>query len=132
MVVTVSEPRKDALNKAGLAIPPSQTIKALVDTGASCTCIDPTVLEPLNLAPTGTVSAHTPSTGSTPAVMNQFDVGMVIYGATADHPPFHLPTVAVMETPLRGQGFDALLGRDILSNCLLVYNGTLGRFTLAF
>ncbi len=31
-----------------------------------------------------------------------------------------------------GLGIQALIGRDILANCVLVYNGNMNQFTLAF
>lgn len=130
--MTVSEPRRKALLDANQPIPPNQTIVALVDTGASCTCIDPDVLAPLGLTPTGTTPMHTPSTGTTPATMKQYDVGLAIFGAGPDDPPFFLPTIAVVESELKAQGIEALLGRDILSSCVLIYNGTMNQFTLAF
>jgi hypothetical protein len=33
---------------------------------------------------------------------------------------------------LQAQGIHALIGRDILMQCVLHYNGTTGTFTLAF
>ncbi len=43
-----------------------------------------------------------------------------------------LGTVAVIESELEVQGFQVLVGRDVLENCLLVYDGQTGIFTLAF
>ncbi len=49
-----------------MAIPNPVAVKGLVDTGASCTVIDPTVVQRLGLTPTGSTMILTPSTGSTP------------------------------------------------------------------
>jgi hypothetical protein len=47
--------------------------------------------------------------------------------------PFLRPTLAVMECDLlQSQGFHALIGRDVLSECLLTFNGAAGYFTLAY
>jgi hypothetical protein len=53
---------------------------------------------------------------------------------TLVHPTsqFTLDTVSVMEAALEGQGIQALIGRDILKNCLFVYDGKAGTFALAF
>lgn len=51
--VGVSEGREAALKAAGLPVPPIVVFRALVDTGASCTAIDPDILAPLGLSSTG-------------------------------------------------------------------------------
>jgi len=67
----------------------------------------------------------------TPAICNQYDVSIVIPAPKGV--PFQVPTTAVTEHEFFGaQGFHALIGRDILSRCLLIYNGQLGLFTLGY
>jgi len=43
-----------------------------------------------------------------------------------------LLTVPVIATELTSQGISALIGRDVLASCLLIYDGISGTFTLAF
>jgi hypothetical protein len=64
--VGVSGARRAALLAAKQDIPTPVQIRALVDTGASGTCVDPSVLQSLGLTPTGSVQVNTPSTGPTP------------------------------------------------------------------
>jgi hypothetical protein len=131
--VGVSQARQTALVAARLPIPPVVNIFALVDTGASCTCIDPSVLQSLQLTPTGSTPMNTPSTGTAPHVANQYDVSIIIAGPGPTHPPFFSHTVPVVEAQLpSAQGFHALIGRDILEHSLFSYNGTAGIFTLAY
>jgi hypothetical protein len=129
VLVGVSIPRQRALHAAGLPVPPAVQIRALIDTGASCTCIDPSVPLRLGLAPTGIAPMHTPSTGNQPHMANQYDVSLVLL-----HPKLNLThqTVPVAESQLALQGIQGLLGRDILRNCLFIYDGQNGSFTLAF
>jgi hypothetical protein len=87
-VVTVSQPKNAASQAAKQPIPNPVTIRALVDTGASCTCIDPSVLQSLQLTPTGSTSMHTPSTGAIPAAADQYDVGLAIFAAANQVPLF--------------------------------------------
>ena len=47
----VSGPRLNALKAANMPVPTPVIVRALVDTGASCTCLDPTVIAQLSLAP---------------------------------------------------------------------------------
>lgn len=129
--VGVSQPRAAALKTAGQSIPQLMPIRALVDTGASCTCVDPSILTELNLTPTGIVNLNTPSTGTTPQQAEQFDVALFI--PAPNGLPLFIKTMPVVASQLlASQGFHALLGRDVLSQCLFAYNGEFGVFTLAF
>jgi len=127
--VGVSQARAQALQRAGRTVPNPIQIRGLVDTGASCTCIDPAVLQSLGLSPTGLVPMHTPSTGNQPHNMNLYDVSLILM-----HPALTLSlgNMAVGESQLSIQGIQALIGRDVLRRCLLVYDGQTGIFTLAF
>jgi len=130
--VGVSHARRTALTSAGQATPNLVQIQAMIDTGASCTCIDPSVLKQLSLTPTGSSPLNTPSTGHQPATADQYDVSIIIPGATIASPHLTYNTIAVLETVLLPMGFHALIGRDILQGCLLTYNGQSGLFTIAY
>lgn len=132
-LIGVSQSRQVALTAAGQTIPPVVPIQALIDTGASCTCIDPSTIASLQLTPTGTVAMVTPSSGAQPHTTYQYDIGIVIPGPSASHAPFVLPTLAVAECALfASQGFHALIGRDVLEHCVLTYNGSTRLFILAY
>ena len=38
----------------------------------------------------------------------------------------------VIEYPLSALGYEAILGRDVLASCVLIYDGTAGTFTLTY
>lgn len=131
-IIFVSQPRIAALTAAGQTVPNPVPIRALVDTGASCTCVDPSVLASLGLTPTGIVRVNTPSTGTTPHSADQFDIALFIPGPPSN-PPLVFQTIPVISSDLlAAQGFHALIGRDILDRCVLIYNGSMKDFTLAF
>ena len=131
--VWVSEARKTTLDSQKIQVPKAVPIRGLVDTGASCTCIDTSVLKSLGLSPTGTASMSTPSTGATPHVTEQYDVSIIIPGATNNHAPLAVGNLPVIACDLlQAQGIHALIGRDILADCLLSYDGGGGFFTLAY
>ena len=131
--IGVSEARKAALVAANVAVPNLVQIRALIDTGASDTCVDPSVLLSLALTPTGVVKVNTPSTGSQPHDTDQYDVSLLIPGAVATHPPLMVQNLPVISAELLvQQGFHALIGRDVLSMCLLEYNGVTKMFSLAY
>lgn len=83
----------------------------------------------LNLTPTGSVFMNTPSTGTIPHRANQYDVSLTLV-----HPTIGLTfaAVPVIEAHRATQGIQGLIGRDILANCLFIYNGLDGNFVLGF
>ncbi|WP_224796723.1 aspartyl protease family protein [Pandoraea sputorum] len=118
--------------QAGIAIPKPSPGAFLIDTGASSTCIDPSVLEPLGLTPTGQTEVHTPSTNGTPHVCNLYDVQLLVPGQTGIEAPFIIPAMPVTESHLASQGITGLIGRDVLSKCVLVYNGAANFYSLSY
>ena len=127
--IGVSIPREQAMVKAGLPVPPLVAARALIDTGASCTCVDPSIITALQLTPKGNVAIYTPSTGNAPHTCTQYDVRVVLVHPTMS---FALGALPVIESRLDHQGIQALIGRDILSQCLFVYEGKSAVFSIAF
>jgi hypothetical protein len=99
---------------------------ALLDTGASSTCVSRKVVEEVGLRPTGkmpVIGVH----GSTPTNTYQFTVGFIVpqgqdaTGALlADLTMFAVDGIEFANV---GCGFDVLLGRDVLCR---------GQFTMTF
>lgn len=90
------------------------------------------MLAPLGLSSTGPAKVTTPTTGVTAVQYQQYDVRLLLAGFSLAQPIFRRDTIAVVELDLKGLGVDALIGRDILSECVLHYNGATSDFTLAF
>lgn len=129
----MSHARRAALVANGEAVPNVVQIQGLIDTGASGTRVDPSVLTTLGLTPSGVATVNTPSTGNKPHTADQYDVSIFIPGSGPTQSPLVVANLAVICAELlQAQGFHALIGRDILSRCLLSYNGTEGVFTLAY
>ena len=101
-------------------------------------CIDPTICTALGLVQTGTVGVLTPSTGAVPHQVPAFDVSFYIPGAApvsgGGNPGIIWSRAAlpVTSSPLLHQGFGVLLGRDVLSDGLMVFDGRNNLFTLCF
>ena len=119
------------MRAANQTVPQPIQIRGLVDTGASTTAIDPTIIQALGIQATGSMAIVTPSTGSTPVQVNTYDVGIVIPLAQVGQTHI-IGALQVFESSLTVQGIQALIGRDILSSSLLVYDGRSNIFSLAF
>jgi hypothetical protein len=118
---------------SGQTVPNAAQVRILVDTGASHTCMDPAVLQGLGLTPTGVATVNTPTTGSQPQSQDQYDVGLLIPGSLPTHVPLVISNLPVICAEfLQAQGFHGLLGRDVLSKCILIYNGPVNFFTVAY
>ena len=133
LIVTVgiawSTARAEVLKRAGRAPVPPIWVTALLDTGASCSVIDSSVVRTLNLIQAGTVEAHTPSAAGLVQSLNLYDVCLAFAKPQVKVMSMNLP---VAEARLADQGFLALIGRDVLNQCLLVYNGPLKSFSISF
>ncbi|MFN0132370.1 MAG: retropepsin-like aspartic protease [Phycisphaerales bacterium] len=130
VAVGVSGPVRQMLTDAKQPLPPLQFAQALVDTGASGSVVDPEICSALGLSPVSYTRVHTPSTSGKPVIQSVYDVSIWLYHAKTKH--IFERSFPVCCAPLRVQGIDMLLGRDVLSECLLVYDGPSGRFSLAF
>jgi hypothetical protein len=127
--VMQSEQRVEALKRLNQPYAQPVTIVGLVDTGAGCTAIDRNIAQRLALEPRGVTKIHTPSTGSDYEDRNLFDASLVIGEGYAKPLVVTLP---VIESDFASQGFLALIGRDILDKCFLMYDGSTSMFTLFF
>lgn len=129
LVVGASASRTKALQTAGKPVPAQIKIRALVDTGASCTCLDLSCIQKLGLTPTGIAQVHTPTTDEQPESKKQYDVSLLVVLPGLSRRFAEQP---VIEANLTFQGIQALIGRDMLKSCLLVYDGQEETFALAF
>jgi hypothetical protein len=118
------------LQAASQPIPKPVEGFALVDTGASITSIDAPLLAQLGVNPVGTVNV---GTAGGRRRQSTYPVRLTFPGTA--FPGFEHP--AVLGVDLAGQlalperPLIALIGRDILRRCVLVYNGTAGMFSLS-
>ena len=121
--ITVNQAVEAALRGAGAAIPTPLLVPAMIDTGASCTVIREGLAHQLGLQPTGTRVIHTASHSNVHCY--EFLVRLLF-------PNDILFETNAVETPLKGQHIDCLIGRDVLAQGLLVYIGPDNLFSLSF
>lgn len=101
---------------------PSILIRALVDTGASGTLVQTSVIKRLGLEWIGTVLLTTPST-TKPLERYEYRVRVVLSESIAFE-------TDVVEAPLVGQKVQCLIGRDILEYVVFTYDGPNSRFSI--
>ena len=120
------------LSSQNQVVPPPQPGLALIDTGASGTCVHEPILTGLGLSPIGS------TTSGTAAGPTQHDLYAVRLEFNADGIDREFNSVAAVD--LSGQFVNlntgnqpivALIGRDVMQDWLLVYNGPLGVITIA-
>lgn len=118
-------------NAAALPAPVSGV--ALIDTGATATCVHEPVLQQLGLNPIGTIDS------GTAAGLTQHK----LYPARLEFPADGIDREfnSVAGVNLAGQAvilggathpIIALIGRDVLSDWILIYNGVGGVVTISF
>jgi len=95
--------------------------RALIDTGASTTCIDDTLAQSLGFPVIDVVkmrsASHVTMVGVYPIQMGIIGLGKVY--------------VPAMGANLKPSKIIALIGRDYLQHCTLNYSGISGEFTLS-
>lgn len=111
----------DYLAKQGIPIPRPVSGHALIDSGASISVVDSSVISSLSISPIGIATI---STTAGPAQKNLFPARFKLSQLVIDVSP-------VIGADLGPQGIIALIGRDILSHLLMIYHGPGGRVTLS-
>lgn len=127
LMVEVSVPTLIAqvLQKEKKLIPNPITGKALIDTGAQTTCVDEGALKALGLLPVGQIGVSTPDGSNM----------MLQYPVKLEFPASPIPPLefnSVIGANLKDQDIIALIGRDILSHCILIMNGPAGSYSISF
>jgi predicted aspartyl protease len=124
ITVTVAETIADQLVQQGKSVPQPVSGMALIDTGASATCIDDALAQRLGVPVIDVVQMSSASHAATS--QNVYPIQIEVLGAGIK---VNVPRAigAALET----QGIIALIGRDFLEHCTLFYNGITGEITLS-
>ncbi len=122
-VMVISSVAQQVIQQGGI-IPNPVSGYALIDTGASTTCIDDTVARKIGAPAIDKVKMCSASHTEADAFI--YPVNFEILGANI---PINVPRC--MGAALQGQELVMLIGRDVLEKCTLHYNGISGQFTLS-
>lgn len=112
------------LAEQGIALPAPVTGYALIDTGASNTCVDEDIAQQLGLPVVDVVHIASASHALSEQNVYPLNIEFVGFPATVDAPH-------AIGAPLASQGLVALIGRDLLQRFTLFYNGLTGQITLS-
>lgn len=127
-VKLLQSPRRvAALRRDGLGFSAPVEVAAPLDTGASCSAADRSIIQRLGLSQHGTANIHTPSTGGAYQARGLFDASIVIGAQLAV--PLEV-TVELIESDFTTQGFLDLIGRDVLGRCVLTCDGPRKTYSL--
>jgi hypothetical protein len=119
--------------RARQPIPQPIQVTALLDTGAECSCVDPAIIQRLGVNQSGFGMVGAPAAGGTVGSI-RYEVGFTVVHPSGDAKlNYVVPTLDVHELDdLSHFGIDALIGRDVLASCVVVYDGPAGSVTLAY
>lgn len=120
--LTIEQNAGKGLLAKGQTVPTPRSGLALIDTGASNTCVDEQTAKDLGL-PIIDV-ANMQSASHEKHSCNVYPVQIITPIVTLNAP-------RPMGAALASQGLLVLIGRDVLQNCNLFYNGPAGQFTLS-
>lgn len=120
--VTIEQNSGRGLIARGKTLPAPKSGIALIDTGASNTCIDEQAAQDLGLPVIDVANMQSATHEKHPC--NIYPVQIITPIVTLNAP-------RAMGAALASQGLLVLIGRDVLQNCALFYNGPTGQFTLS-
>ena len=124
VVLGLAQSFANQLVQQGHSVPNPVSGQALVDTGASVTCIDDEIAQSMGLPVIDVVQMTSASHASTPA--NVYPVQLQIVGT-----PIRVEVSRGLGAILKPQNIVALIGRDFLQHCAMFYNGPTGQLTLS-
>lgn len=120
----ISKSFAQQLQQQGQSLPQPVSGLALIDTGAISTCIDAGIASRIGLPVIDVVNMASASHASTQQNIHPVQIEVVGLPISIDAP-------RSMGVLLANQGLIALLGRDVLQQCTLFYNGLTGQITLS-
>jgi len=127
-----SDAAAKALRTALRPVPPPVDVRALIDSGAESSCVDPAVTQALGLPVGGFVMANVPAHGGL-TFATQHDASLTILHPSGDaRLNLALGNLLMVELAIGVLGYQALLGRDVLAGCRFLFDGPAGRFELSY
>lgn len=102
-----------------------------MDTGADSTMISDQIVRSLGLHPTSQTRVLTSSSRGIGEACDVYDIELEILNRTGA-PSWRIQPLEVLARPLLNQATDGMLGRDVLSQGILEYDGPRKIFRLTY
>jgi len=122
--ISVEQNIAQQLLAQGATLPAPEVGFALIDSGATSTCIDDNATRKLRLPAVDVVAVASASHASTQQNVHPIQIEVIGLPITISAP-------RAIAAPLASQGLLVLIGRDVLQHCTLFYNGPAGSFSLS-
>jgi predicted aspartyl protease len=122
VTVALAAPFAQSLQQAGQTVPAPISGWALVDTGASDTCIDGGHAQQMGLPVIDVVNLTSATHVNT--LQNVYPIRIEFAGV-----PIAIDAPRAIAANLTAQGLLLLIGRDVLQHCTFIYNGLAGSIT---
>lgn len=134
ILVRVGLTRPDQATRRAVRQPTPAPVEllALIDTGAEGSCLDDRIVGRLDPVPQdyGLVN-YAVAGGVTPSVL--YEVELTLPHPTATRSRWLvIPDLEVAGVDLTGTGCEAILGRDVLAQCVFAFDGLTDSFTLSY
>lgn len=117
------------------SMPKELEVSALIDTGASVTIIDASIVEALQLRNYGycPISGFDSqgSAGEKPREYPNYEAGIVLLESTGDTPLLTVKTGQVVGHTIKNSRFEVLIGMDVLKHCQFFLDGPNDSFEIS-
>jgi Aspartyl protease len=129
VIVGLCSADRKKLQAAGLPVPPHQVVTGIIDTGSNCCSISARVASALGIVPLRRTFTQTAG-GTVPTTLYKVSFLIPRLGSTTEFLAV-VDSWTVSELGPFVTGFEALVGRDLLAQLLLVLNGPRNEYALA-
>lgn len=107
--------------------------RALIDTGADITCIDPRIVALLGATASGSISPAVPYGTPAGEPTDTYQVDLTILHPTGKpEDNLHRPALKVAGVPIAHTGSDVLIGNDLLDECDFHRDGPRQMFHISY
>jgi hypothetical protein len=128
--VGISDGWRQQLWKKSRSEPPAVFATFLVDTGSDSSMVDEQIMRTLGLSAVNQREVLTSESQGQAKICNVYDIGLEIpNGGSA---PWKISSVEANGRPLMSESVQGVLGRDVLSQVVLIYNGPLLTYSIDY
>lgn len=128
-LVCVNERLQHYLQSQGKPVPPAIPVQLLIDTGADTTTIAEIHMRSLGIDPISKAPVRTITTNTTGETCDVYGASLKLAAVGFGEKSHYIPTLEVLAREFHNEGFDGLLGGDVLRTLLFTIDGPRQRFS---